>query len=115
MVASPAVLWSAKVVEPGKKLPVLLIVAWPALLLSRKTVWPPSMLVIVIDDADVKLWKIVCTVPHDPSLLIEVMPVVSALTMSNRLALVTCPIKLPDLASVPSCKVAPNQIQVPPE
>src|SRR5690242_11365906 len=89
MVALPAVAVSVppalpNIVRPPKKPELLLtIVARPALLLSRKSVSPPSVLLIAIDAADVALWKIVFAVAKEPSFVIDVIPLVSALTMSN--------------------------------
>src|SRR6266480_7526591 len=108
MVALPAVLLLKNVVRPPK---VLLIVALAADDVWRNSSAPPKILSIVMVAALVALRKVV--VPPNP-LVIDVMPEVSALTMSKKPLLTTAPTMLACVASVPSCSVAQEQMKVPP-
>ena len=116
MVALPAVVSALKMVTPPVR---LTITALPAVAVSvpdatPKWVSPRFSLVMAMLLAEVALKKVVIAGPNEPSLLIEVMPVVLALTMSKLPKLVTAPMMLPVWVASPSCNVEQSQIVVPP-
>jgi hypothetical protein len=115
--AVPAVVCAWKVVTP----PLLLsIVAFAAVAVSvppgvPKNVAPPLVLVIAIELAEVAFMNMVNALENVPSLAIEVMPDVLALTMKNCPSLVTSPTMDAVWVASPSCNVAQLQMVVPPE